>query len=341
MRALLQPGFYAYAARRFAGAARQLVRDYVNRPALGGDRLRVGEGAVVGRGAIFSVEPDIAPDDPARFDIGAGAWIEDGAELGLTPGAQLSIGAHTSIHRDCVVLGDVRIGANCIFSYNIYVAAGSHVVDVRPPWLIRDQDRAFAASRPRESVRIDDDVWVGWGVFIKSGVRVGRGAVIGANAVVLDDVEPYAFHAGAPARKLGERLAFSPPASLDAMRDDCLPYFYSGFEHAQATLGQSRALGGIGLTGRACMALSPNAAAVRIRGHVTEGTVPVTVMVSVGGGAQQAHHLALGEFDLRVEGGGEAVEEPAFLRGCTLVYLDPGENSTRILVRGANLDPES
>lgn len=47
---------------------------------------------------------------------------------------------------------------------------------------------------------IEDDVWIGYGSTILSGVTVSRGAIIAANSVVTRDIPPYAFVAGVPAR---------------------------------------------------------------------------------------------------------------------------------------------
>jgi acetyltransferase-like isoleucine patch superfamily enzyme len=47
---------------------------------------------------------------------------------------------------------------------------------------------------------IEDEAWLAGGVVVSPGVRVGRGAVVGANAVVTRDVAPGAFAVGAPAR---------------------------------------------------------------------------------------------------------------------------------------------
>ncbi len=187
LRLLLRPGFYVFAMRRVFDLLRQVAREYAQHHRLPAHRLLVAPGAQLGRGALLAVEPGVDDADPARFEIGERAFIEDGVELGLIPGARLKIGRNTSIHRGCVILGNVRIGANCVFSYNIYVATGSHVVRERPTWLIKDQDEAFAQARLRETVWIDDDVWIGWGAFVKTGAHVGRGAVIGANAVVMSD----------------------------------------------------------------------------------------------------------------------------------------------------------
>ncbi len=51
---------------------------------------------------------------------------------------------------------------------------------------------------------VEEDVVVGCGARILGPVRVGRGAVIGANSVVLHDVPPGAVVAGAPARVIGK-----------------------------------------------------------------------------------------------------------------------------------------
>ena len=53
-----------------------------------------------------------------------------------------------------------------------------------------------------EGVKIKDDVWIGAGVIILSGVTIGECSVIGAGAVVTKDVEPYTVVAGVPARKI-------------------------------------------------------------------------------------------------------------------------------------------
>lgn len=53
---------------------------------------------------------------------------------------------------------------------------------------------------------IEDDVWVGYGSIILSGVRIGKGSIIAAGSLVTKDVESYSIYGGFPARKLRNRF---------------------------------------------------------------------------------------------------------------------------------------
>lgn len=56
------------------------------------------------------------------------------------------------------------------------------------------------------NVIIGNDVWIGWGAMILSGVTIGDGAVIGANALVTKNVPPYAIVGGNPAKIIKYRF---------------------------------------------------------------------------------------------------------------------------------------
>jgi acetyltransferase-like isoleucine patch superfamily enzyme len=70
-------------------------------------------------------------------------------------------------------------------------------------------------------VEIDDYAFVGSRATILAGVRIGRGAVVGAGAVVTRDVAPLAVVAGVPARQVGTR----PEEALRYVLDASLPLF--------------------------------------------------------------------------------------------------------------------
>ena len=52
------------------------------------------------------------------------------------------------------------------------------------------------------SVRICKNVWIGYGVAIMPGVTIGEGSIIGANAVITKDVDPFSIIGGVPGRKI-------------------------------------------------------------------------------------------------------------------------------------------
>ena len=54
---------------------------------------------------------------------------------------------------------------------------------------------------------IGNDVWIGYGAVILSGVTIGDGAIIGTNALVTKDIPPYTIAGGIPAKPLKKRFS--------------------------------------------------------------------------------------------------------------------------------------
>jgi len=182
----------------------------------------------IGAQANIGCRTVISGPAKARLDIGTHAWIGNDCEISVLE--RVCIGAHTSLQHRTQVHGDVRIGAGCVGAAGLYVSSGWHEFRRAPALPVRLQDRLKArdglVSRP---VVIGDDCWLGINVAIMPGVEIGRGCVVGANAVVTRDLPPYSIAVGAPARVVGKRLDFTPPRRLDASLDEHLPYFYAGF----------------------------------------------------------------------------------------------------------------
>lgn len=65
---------------------------------------------------------------------------------------------------------------------------------------------------------VDDDVWIGYGAIIMSGVHIGQGAVVAAGAVVTHDISPYAIVGGVPAKVIKYR--FTPELITELMKID-------------------------------------------------------------------------------------------------------------------------
>jgi acetyltransferase-like isoleucine patch superfamily enzyme len=105
------------------------------------------------------------------------------------------------------------IGKYCSLSIEIVILLGgnhrSDFVTTYPFSTIADWPEASGIEGHPSSkgdVRIGNDVWIGMGALILSGVTIGDGAVIAARAVVSGDVPPYAIVAGNPARVVRMRF---------------------------------------------------------------------------------------------------------------------------------------
>ena len=156
--------------------------------------------------------------------FGRGCDIRHGLSLTLT--GELSVGEDCVLDRDLTIEchGTMHIGRGTIFGHHCTLGSKESVVIgedclIAEMVSIRDSDHVFAdPGRPyrdqghvTSSVLIEDNVWLGTRVVVTRGVRIGRGAVVAAGAVVTKDVPPGAVVGGIPARILRARGA-SPPA---------------------------------------------------------------------------------------------------------------------------------
>jgi acetyltransferase-like isoleucine patch superfamily enzyme len=77
-------------------------------------------------------------------------------------------------------------------------------VQIGPYTIIMDSDfhdlKDHSKDGPSSPIYIEDDVWIATRVTILKGVRIGKGSVIAAGAIVTKDVPPYCVAAGTPAR---------------------------------------------------------------------------------------------------------------------------------------------
>jgi len=109
----------------------------------------------------------------------------------------LEIGDNVSIHEQCNInaFGGVRIGDNVSISHGVSIVSFNH------SWADENTPIKYNPSEPGAIV-IGNDVWVGCGARILSGVTIGERSVVAAGAVLTKDVEPHSVYAGVPARLL-------------------------------------------------------------------------------------------------------------------------------------------
>ncbi len=138
----------------------------------------LGDGVTVGRNA--SIRPS--------------SYYGHEAGEGLTVGAGSCIGALSWIGAS----GHVAIGVDVMIGPRVTIPPENHVF------------RSLVESMKsqgviRRRIVIEDDCWIGAGATILAGVRVGRGSIVAAGAVVARDVPPRSIVGGIPARVIKYR----------------------------------------------------------------------------------------------------------------------------------------
>lgn len=124
------------------------------------------------------------------------AWYK--AELNNEP--IIKIGDNTAIGDDCFITAtnQILIGNNVLIAQKVTITDNSHgKMDGLEELSCHPSRRLPFSKGP---VIIEDFVWIGDKVTICPNVKIGKGAIIGANSVVTKDVPANAVVAGAPAK---------------------------------------------------------------------------------------------------------------------------------------------
>jgi len=116
--------------------------------------------------------------------------IEKGARFSK----QTELGDNSGIGINADLDGKVIIGNDVMMGPNVTILVRNHNFSRTD---IPMNQQGMSESRP---VTISDDVWIGANVIILPGVKIAKGAIIGAGAVVTKNVPEYAIAAGNPAR---------------------------------------------------------------------------------------------------------------------------------------------
>lgn len=102
------------------------------------------------------------------------------------------------------------IGNFCSIAPNVCFLMGAehNIVNISTfPFRVKVLRDRNSEADSKGNIIIDDDVWIGYGVTIMSGVHIGQGAVIAAGAVVTNDIPPYAIVGGVPAKIIKYRFS--------------------------------------------------------------------------------------------------------------------------------------
>jgi acetyltransferase-like isoleucine patch superfamily enzyme len=158
------------------------------------------------RHAGVNLDPTCRVHPEARINPRGGRLII-GARSSVAPGAviqgQVTIGADSSVQTSTILVGygeagSITIGNGVRIAPQVMMIAANHVfADVETPIHTQGMDPA--------PIVIEDDVWLAGKVMVTAGVRIGRGCVVGAGAVVTKDLPPWSVAVGIPARVIRSR----------------------------------------------------------------------------------------------------------------------------------------
>lgn len=101
---------------------------------------------------------------------------------------------------ECIIGPQVELGAYAMLGPRVAILGADHVFD-RPGIPI-----IFSGRPDPKATVIERDAWIGCGSVLMAGVRIGRGSIVAAGAVVTKDVPPYEIVGGVPARRISKRF---------------------------------------------------------------------------------------------------------------------------------------
>jgi acetyltransferase-like isoleucine patch superfamily enzyme len=146
---------------------------------------------------------------PPGLEVGTGAIVREGVFVSPTLS---SLGRHAYLGEGSSILDCRGIGPFSCVSQGARIGLPDHLLDhVGTSHLFSSPARGWVekdtlAKRRKPPAEVGADVLVSANALVLAGVALGHGSVIGAGAVVLEDVPPYAIAVGVPARVTGHRF---------------------------------------------------------------------------------------------------------------------------------------
>lgn len=146
-----------------------------------------------------------------KYSLGYG--FHAGRGVNLWAPQKINIGKYCYLGRGSQIECNVDFG-DYVFSGNNVAFVGRYdhnYTEVGKPILLstRIKDPDYNWKGLNEITVIEDDVWIGYGSIVLSGVHIGQGSIIAAGSVITKDVEPFSIYGGIPAKKLKDRFPYS------------------------------------------------------------------------------------------------------------------------------------
>lgn len=144
-------------------------------------------------------------DEKRRKEIQAELFGRAGKNLRIYPpihvdfGCNIYTGDNVFINQNCTFLDNniITIGERVLIAPDVRIYAGDHPINGKERYIDQGNGNAHIVSSSKP-VKIGDDVWIGGGAIILSGVTIGNNVVIGAGSVVTKDIPDNVVAAGNP-----------------------------------------------------------------------------------------------------------------------------------------------
>lgn len=162
--------------------------------------------------AEFSPEATVSnPLERHAISVGKHSWIMGELRV-FASGGRITIGDWCFVGPGSKIwaMSAIEIGHRVFVSHGVQIFDNNtHSLSARERHTRYSELRTVGRHLEQEQVTtkpvvIEDDVWIGFNAAVLKGVTVGRGAVVGACAVVVHDVPPYTVVGGNPACKIGD-----------------------------------------------------------------------------------------------------------------------------------------
>lgn len=143
-----------------------------------------------------------------KYQIGSN--FHSGRSVILWAKNQLIIGDNFYIGKFSQIECDSIIGHNVILANHVALIGkyDHHFQQIGVPIRLSSKisDKKYNWKGIDSKIIIEDDVWIGYGSIILSGVKIGKGSIIAAGSIVTKDVEQYSIYGGVPAQKIRNRF---------------------------------------------------------------------------------------------------------------------------------------
>jgi maltose O-acetyltransferase len=138
-------------------------------------------------------------------ECGQSVNVETGASFG--DGSRVRVGDRSGLGVNASV-GWITIGKDVMIGPDLLAINRNHAHSRL------DTPMITQGYEPEREIVIEDDVWIGARVILLPGVRIGRGSIVGAGAVVSASLPPWSVAGGVPARVLRLRTDAIPVPAL-------------------------------------------------------------------------------------------------------------------------------